>query len=158
MVKGRAHLGPRRHSLGVLDPCHCLRACVPVVSSLGHVASSSSHVVWPCRRSASVSCHRWAVSPACHRHGLVVSLLWLVLLVGIVVLSFSRHCAVLSSLPSHVIMPRVILYLSKVGWEEWGMRGAHRGVLATTTNDVVVCRLVATSLTATWHLGLMSEK
>jgi len=45
MVKGRAYLGPRR----------CLCACVPVVSSLGHVASSSSRVAWSCRR--------WAVSP-----------------------------------------------------------------------------------------------
>ena len=38
------------------------------------------------------------------------------------------------------------------------MRGAHHGVLAMMTNDVVVRRLVATLLTATWHLDLMSEK
>ena len=38
------------------------------------------------------------------------------------------------------------------------MRGAHCGVLATMMNDVIVCRLVATSLTAMWHLDLMSEK
>ena len=129
MVKGRAYLGPRRHSLGVLDPHHCLRACV------------------------SWSCHRWAVSPRHRRmwHGrviilhwhrvvvgpchllviiacLVMSSLWLVLLVGVIVLSFSRRCAVLSSLPSHVVVPCVILYLSKVGWEEWG-----RGVLTVVS-------------------------
>jgi len=44
-----------------------------------------------------------------------------------------------------------------VGWEEWGTKGAHRGVL-TTMNDVVVRRLVAMSLMATWHLDLLSEK
>ena len=38
------------------------------------------------------------------------------------------------------------------------MRGAHHGVLAMMTNNDIVHRLVATSLTAMWHLGLMSEK
>ena len=161
MVKGRAYLGPCCHSLGVLDPCRCLCACV------------------------SRSCHCWAVSPRCHCvwHGRVVVLhwrhvvvgpcrlliivaclvvlsLWLVLLVGVVVLSLSCRCAVSSSsLPSHVVvMPCVVLCLSKVCWEEWGMRGAHHGVLAMTTNDVVIRHLVATSPSATWHLDLMSEK
>ena len=38
------------------------------------------------------------------------------------------------------------------------MKGAHRGVLTMTTNDNIVCRLVATSLTVMWHLDLLSEK
>jgi len=160
MVKGRAYLGPRHHSLGVLDPHCCLRACV---SWSCHCWAMSPHrrrmwhgrvvvlrrhrvVVGPCRLLVIVTC-------------LVMSLLWLVLLIGIVVLSLSCHCVVLSSLPSHiVVMPRVILCLSKVCWEEWGMRGAHHGVLAMTTNDDIVHRLVATSLTVTWHLDLMSKK
>ena len=59
MVRGRAYLGPRCCSLMVLDPHCCLCACVPVVlSSLGHVASLSSHVSW--------SCCGWAMSP--HHH------------------------------------------------------------------------------------------
>jgi len=92
-------------------------------------------------------CHCWAVSPhrhhvwhgrvvVLHRHRVIVGLchllvvvaclvmssLWLVLLVGIVVLSLSRCCAVLSSLPSHVIiMPRVILLRRLVHAE----RGKH---------------------------------
>jgi len=60
MVKGRAYLGPHHCSLMVLDPRCCLCACVPVMSSLGCVASSSSHV--------SSSCRRWAVSPHRCRH------------------------------------------------------------------------------------------
>ena len=90
MVKGRAYLGTHRHSFGVLDPCRCLQ-CVPVMSSLGHVASSSSHVVWSCHHSASASCHHWAMLPAHHHHllviiaCLVVSSLWLILLVGVIV-------------------------------------------------------------------------
>jgi len=58
MVKGRAYLGP----------CRCLRACVLVVSSLGHVALSSSHVSWSCRRSALAPCRCWAMLPPRHRH------------------------------------------------------------------------------------------
>ena len=75
MVKGRAYLGPHRHSLMVLDPHRCLRTCVPVVSSLGHVAlssscvsslghvaSSSSSRVWSCCHCALCSSsHRCAV-------------------------------------------------------------------------------------------------
>jgi len=38
------------------------------------------------------------------------------------------------------------------------MKGAHHGVLTTTTNDDIIHRLVATSLSATWHLDLLSEK
>jgi len=57
-VKGRAYLGP----------CRCLRACVPVMSSLGHVALSSLHVAWSCRRFASASCCCWAMLPPRHCH------------------------------------------------------------------------------------------
>jgi len=42
--------------------------CVPVVSSLGHVASSSLCVAWLCHHSALALCHRWAVSPPRHHH------------------------------------------------------------------------------------------
>ena len=141
-------------------------------------SSLSSHVC------VSWLCHRWAMSPHCHHvwHGcvvilcwhrvivgpccllvvvacLVMSSLWLVLLFGVVVLSLSCHCVVSSSLPSHiVIMPCVVLCLSKVCWEEWGMRGAHHGVLAMMTNDDVIHHLVATLLMVMWHLDLMSEK
>jgi len=45
-----------------------------------------------------------------------------------------------------------------VGWEEWGTKGAHRGVLTTMMNDVVIRHLVAMSLMAMWHLDLLSEK
>jgi len=90
---------------------------------------------------------------------LVMSLLWLILVISVVVLSLLHCCAVSSSLPSHVVVvPRVALCLSKVCWEEWEMRGAHCGVLAMMMNNVVIHRLVATSLTVTGHLDLMSEK
>ena len=159
MVKGRAYLGPRHCSLGVLDPCHCLCACVS--QSCRHWAMSPHHRVW-CGRVVILCWCRVVVGP-CRLlvviAYLVMLLLWLVLFVSIVVLSLSHHCVVSSSLPSHIIvMPRVVLYLSKVCWEEWGMRGAHHGVLAMTMNDVVVRRLVAMSLTVMWHLDLMSEK
>jgi len=155
MVKGRAYLGPRRRSLMVLDPRRCLRACVPVMSSLGRVASSSSRVL--------SSCRHWAVSP--HRHHRVSGRVVVVPCAPrrVVVLSWSRRCAVSSSLPSRVVVvPRrrsvVILCLSKVSWEEQGMGVTHHGLLTTTTNDVVVRRLVATSPSATWHLDPVSEK
>jgi len=106
MVKGRAYLGP----------CCCLCACVPVVSSLRCVASSSSHgrVVILCQCCVVILCwrcvvvlhwHHVIVGPCCLLviiACLFVSSLWLVLL-SIVVLSLSCHCAVLSSLPSHVL-------------------------------------------------------
>ena len=83
MVKGRAYLGPRRRLLMVLDPHRCLRTCVPVMSSLGRVASSSSCVSW--------SCHGWAVSPHhhCRVSGRVVAV----------------PCHPGHSLPSHIISP-----------------------------------------------------
>jgi len=153
MVKGRAYLGPRRRSLGVLDPRHCLCACVSQLCCRWAVLPRRHHV-W----------HGRVVVGPCHLLIIVVCLavlsLWLILLIGIIVLSLSHRCAVSSSsLPSHiVIVPHVVLCLSKVCWEEWGMRGAHHGVLAMTTNDVVIHHLVATSLSAMWHLDLMSEK
>ena len=59
MVKGRAYLGPRHRSLGILDPRCCLRVCVPV-------------------------CRCWAVSPHRHHmwHGRVVVLCWHHVVVG----------------------------------------------------------------------------
>jgi len=38
------------------------------------------------------------------------------------------------------------------------MGGSHHGLLTTTTNDIVIRHLVATSPSATWHLDLVSEK
>ena len=155
MVKGRAYLGPCRHLLMVLDPRRCLCACVPVVSSLGHVASLSSHVLSLCRH--------WAVLPHCHRHvsGHVVVVPCAPR--RIIVLSWSHRCAVSSSLPSCVIIvPRrrsvVVQCLSKVCWEEQGMGVTHHGLLTTTMNDDIVCHLVAMSPSAMWHLDPVSEK
>ena len=154
MVKGRAYLGPCRHSLVVLDPCYCLCTCVLVVLLLGHVTSSLLCVAWLCCCSALALCCL-VIVVAC----LVMSLLWLVLLISVIVLSLSHRCAVFLSLPSHVvIVPHVVLCLSKVGWEEWRTGGAHCGVLTTTMNNDIVCCLLATLLTATWHLALVLEK
>jgi len=155
MVKGRAYLGPCRHSLMVLDPHRCLCTCVLVMSSLGRVASSLLRV--------SLSCCCWAVSP--HHHCRVSGCVVVVPCAPhhVVVLSWSRCCAVSSSLPSHiVVVPRrqsvIIQCLSKVSWEEQGMGVTHHGLLTMTTNNIIIHRLVATSLSVTWHLDPVSEK
>jgi len=71
---------------------------VPVMSSLGHVASSSSRVAWSCCHSASASCHRWAVSPARHHrvsgHVIIVAHP-----------PHQRHCAVLVTSLCSVVIP-----------------------------------------------------
>ena len=46
-----------------------------------------------------------------------------------------------------------VVPISEIGWNEGG--GTHQ---TTTTNDninVIVCRLVATSLPVTWHLQML---
>jgi len=147
MVKGRAYLGPHRCLLMVLDPRRCLRvcpgrviiglchlvvvACVIVMLSLGRVTSLLLSCVWSC-------CHCALCSSSC-------------------------CCAVSSSLPSRVVVVPchwsiVTQGLSKVSWEEQGMGVTHHGLLTTTTNDVVIHRLVAMLLSVTWHLDLVSEK
>jgi len=128
---------------------HCLRMCVPVVSSLGHIASSL--------------CRRWAVSP--HRRRCMSGHVIVVPCAPrrVVVLSWSHRCAVLSSsLPSCVVIVPcrqsvVVQCLSKVSWEEQGMGVTHHGLLTTMMNDVIICHLVATSPSATWHLDPVSE-
>ena len=89
MVKGRAYLGPCHHSLGVLDPHHCLHTCV------------------------SQLCHHWAMSP-CHPrmwHGcvIVVSLLGCVTCLSLLHVWSCCPCgssSLLASLccPCHVIV------------------------------------------------------
>jgi len=86
MVKGRAYLGPRCCSLMVLDPCHCLHACVPVMLSLGRVASSLSHVSTLGCVASSSSSHVWS---CCH----------------CALCSLSRRCAVLVTSLCSVIVP-----------------------------------------------------
>ena len=38
------------------------------------------------------------------------------------------------------------------------MGGTHHGLLTTTMNDVVICHLVATLPSVTWHLDSVSDK
>jgi hypothetical protein len=47
-----------------------------------------------------------------------------------------------------------VLTVSEVGWDEGGCTYFHVIIMKTMTNDIVVVhRLVATSLSVTWHLG-----
>jgi hypothetical protein len=72
----------------------------------------------------------------------------------IVVLGGGRSVVVVVVPPCKLLLSFCIV-VSKIGWEEGGMGTYHCDNITTTNDEIVIIRrLVATSLTATWHLAL----
>jgi len=118
MVKGRAYLGPRHRSLGVLDPHCCLCACVSW--SCCHWAVSPRRHVWCgcvvvlhwhrvviglCHLLVIITCSSSSRVWSCHHCGLSSSSASLCCPCCVVVQCRHPCLAMLSSLPSHVVVP-----------------------------------------------------